>query len=64
MLYIIFKRQIRETYIKMTIKRFQIITPFDFHTIYLQITFEKHSLLRSLDREGLLNHDIANLVSD
>jgi len=41
-LHIIFKRQIRETYIKMSIKNTskQTITYFDF-TVYLQITFEK-----------------------
>jgi len=47
----------------MSIKRFQTITHFNF-TVYLQITFKKHSILRSLNREELLNHDIANLVSD
>jgi len=50
---IIFKQQIRETYVKMSNKKLQTITHFDF-IVYLQITFEKHSILRPLDREELL----------
>jgi len=37
----------------MSIKKPQTITYFDF-TAHLQITFEKHSILRSLGRKGLL----------
>jgi len=53
-LYIIFKRQIRETYVKMSIKKISNYYTLDF--IYLQITFKKHSILRPLDREESLKH--------
>jgi len=50
-LYNIYKRQIHETYVKMSIKKPQAITYFDF-IIYLQITFEKHAILRFLAEKG------------
>jgi len=40
--------------LKCQLKKLQTITHFNF-SVYLQITFEKHSILYSLDRKGPLN---------
>jgi len=48
---IIFKQQVRKIYVKINKKTSNY---FDFH-VQLQITFEKHSILRPLDRDGSLN---------